>query len=297
MSGASPMSERTRSVADMTRRRRSSRRPCCASSANARPRSASSERSWNSSNMTAATPSSEGSSRICRVNTPSVTTSTRVRFETRLCRRTRKPIVSPTFSPNVAAMWEEAARAARRRGSSSKRRLPLAQGSSSSASGARVVLPAPGGATRTAFVRAASAARSAGSASSIGRGAYGSDFIARIEDRGSTRNAFACRIDDLVAPRQEAAAAGARRTLMDQRLTAILPCNDLDAAQAFFERLGFALDPGSSDDYRMLSDGLGAHIHLNPAVAGWLQSGRNPFGLYLYREDVDGAAAAFAGEV
>ena len=24
--------------------------------------------------------------------------------------------------------------------------------------------------------------------------------------------------------------------------------------------------------------------------------GRNPFGLYLYREDVDGAAAAFAGE-
>ena len=84
---------------------------------------------------------------------------------------------------------------------------------------------------------------------------------------------------------------------MEQRLTAILPCNDLDAAQAFFERLGFRLGPGSLDDYRMLSDGLGAHIHLNPAVAGWLQPGRNPFGLYLYREDVDGAAAAFAGEV
>ena len=29
---------------------------------------------------------------------------------------------------------------------------------------------------------------------------------------------------------------------------------------------------------------------------GWLQAGRNPFGLYLYREDVDGAARAFAGE-
>src|SRR5271156_583920 len=83
---------------------------------------------------------------------------------------------------------------------------------------------------------------------------------------------------------------------MDQRLTAILPCNDLDAAEAFFSRLGFKCDPGSLDEYRMLSDGLGAFIHLNRAVQGWLQAGRNPFGLYLYREDVDGAAAAFAGE-
>jgi hypothetical protein len=83
---------------------------------------------------------------------------------------------------------------------------------------------------------------------------------------------------------------------MDQRLTAILPCNDLDAAEAFFSRLGFKSDPGSLDEYRMLSDGLGGFIHLNRAVQGWLQSGRNPFGLYLYREDVDGAAAAFAGE-
>ena len=154
----------------MTRSRRSSRRPSCASSAKARPRSASSERSWNSSNRTAATPSSEGSSRICRVNTPSVTTSMRVRFETRLCSRTRRPIVSPTFSPKVAAMRAAAARAARRRGSSRMRRLPLAQGSSRSASGARVVLPAPGGATSTALACAASAARRAGSASSIGRG-------------------------------------------------------------------------------------------------------------------------------
>ena len=46
----------------MTRSRRSSRRPCCTSRASASPRSASSERSWNSSNSTAATPSSMGSS-------------------------------------------------------------------------------------------------------------------------------------------------------------------------------------------------------------------------------------------
>jgi hypothetical protein len=83
---------------------------------------------------------------------------------------------------------------------------------------------------------------------------------------------------------------------MDQRLTAILPCNDLDAAEAFFSWLGFERDPGSLDEYRTLSDGLGGFIHLNRAVQGWLQAGRNPFGLYLYREGVDGAAAAFAGD-
>jgi len=71
---------------------------------------------------------------------------------------------------------------------------------------------------------------------------------------------------------------------MQQGLTAILPCNDLDAAEAFFARLGFRRGQGSLDEYRMLSDELGGSIHLNP------------FGLYLYREDVDGAARAFAGE-
>ena len=83
---------------------------------------------------------------------------------------------------------------------------------------------------------------------------------------------------------------------MDQQLIAILPCNALDGAQAFFERLGFRLQPGSLDDYRMLADGLGGRIHLVNAVEGWLQPGCNPLGLYLYREDVDAAAAAFAGE-
>ena len=65
---------------------------------------------------------------------------------------------------------------------------------------------------------------------------------------------------------------------MDQRLTAILPCNDLDAAQSFFERLGFKLDEGSLDEYRMLSDGLGGYIHLNAVITGWLQAGRNRSG-------------------
>ena len=61
-----------------------------------------------------------------------------------------------------------AARAARRRGSSKMSLPPFAQSASSSASGARVVLPAPGGATTTRLHDAASAARIAGSTSSIG---------------------------------------------------------------------------------------------------------------------------------
>jgi len=84
---------------------------------------------------------------------------------------------------------------------------------------------------------------------------------------------------------------------MQPTLTAILPCNDLDRTEAFFVRLGFQREKGSPDDYRMLADGLGGHIHLNPAVAGWLVPGRNPFGLYLYREDVDALAAVFRGEI
>jgi catechol 2,3-dioxygenase-like lactoylglutathione lyase family enzyme len=83
---------------------------------------------------------------------------------------------------------------------------------------------------------------------------------------------------------------------MRQALTAILPCNDLDAAEAFFVRLGFQRDPGGPDDYLMLSDGLGGFLHLRRAEDGWLKPGCNPFGLYLYREDVDSVARAFAGE-
>ena len=87
---------------------------------------------------------------------------------------------------------------------------------------------------------------------------------------------------------------------MNTRLTAILPCNDLDAAEAFYNRLGFFQDEASKDEhdgYRMLSDGRGGDLHLTDAVEGWLVPGRNPFGLYLYTEDVDGVAARFAGEI
>lgn len=86
-------------------------------------------------------------------------------------------------------------------------------------------------------------------------------------------------------------------------LTAILPCNDLDASEAFYNRLGFTRPtadrppPGEEDTYRILSDGKGGALHLTNAMEGWLVRGRNPFGLYLHTEEVDRLAAAFAGEL
>src|SRR5437764_1464745 len=91
--------------------------------------------------------------------------------------------------------------------------------------------------------------------------------------------------------------------VVNNRLTAILPCNDLDTSEAFYNRLGFSRPdadrpaPGEEDSYRMLSDGKGGALHLTDAVEGWLVPGRNPFALYLYTEDVDALAARFPDEV
>ena len=73
-------------------------------------------------------------------------------------------------------------------------------------------------------------------------------------------------------------------------LTAILPCNDLNASEAFYVRLGFTHKEGD-EHYRMVSDAEGGELHLTTAVKGWLIPGRNPFGLYLYAENVDELAA------
>ena len=82
-------------------------------------------------------------------------------------------------------------------------------------------------------------------------------------------------------------------------LTAILPCNDLDASERFYNQLGFARPdnlrppPAEPDTYRMLSNGKGGYLHLTDAVEGWLVPGKNPFGLYLYLEEVDAVARKF----
>ncbi|MEA3100698.1 hypothetical protein [Caballeronia mineralivorans] len=82
------------------------------------------------------------------------------------------------------------------------------------------------------------------------------------------------------------------------RVAAVIPCNDLDSAEAWWNRLGFSrpIDQGY-DDYRMLSDHLGSEIHLNPAVEGWLIPGRNPFGVYVYTPRVDSLATQMRHEI
>jgi hypothetical protein len=76
----------------------------------------------------------------------------------------------------------------------------------------------------------------------------------------------------------------------EHTLTAILPCNDLDASEAFYALLGFGKH-ADHGDYRILHDGHGASLHLSKAPEGWLIPGRNPFGLYLYTDNVTALAA------
>ena len=116
------------------------------------------------------------------MNTPSVTTSIRVKRESLEPNRSRKPNVSPTCSRKVAAMRAAAARAASRRGSSSRIFFAAAQGSAASTSGTRVVLPAPGGAVSTALDPSRNAARRSGSARSMGSGGA-NECIGRCDAR------------------------------------------------------------------------------------------------------------------
>ena len=85
--------------------------------------------------------------------------------------------------------------------------------------------------------------------------------------------------------------------MIREQMVAILPCSDVDAAEAFFARLGFVRAPASPDEYRLLSDGQGPQLHLRAAAAELQGFAANPFGLYLFRRDVGAAAAAFAGEI
>lgn len=73
------------------------------------------------------------------------------------------------------------------------------------------------------------------------------------------------------------------------RVVAILPSDDLDASERFYQRLGFEV-VSDHGHYRILADGRGWHLHLN-RMPGWpAKPEDNPFGLYLYVEDVDAVA-------
>jgi hypothetical protein len=86
-------------------------------------------------------------------------------------------------------------------------------------------------------------------------------------------------------------------------LTAILPCNNLDVSERFYNRLGFTRlasenrQQNAQDEYRILSNGKDGNLHLTKAMEGWLVPGSNPFGLYLNIEEVDELAMAFRSEL
>lgn len=74
---------------------------------------------------------------------------------------------------------------------------------------------------------------------------------------------------------------------------AIVPCNDLDESQAFYERLGFHATAVYPDHgYRILHDAQGASIHLTRVEPGWVVPERNAHGIYFYAEQVEALAAA-----
>ncbi len=70
---------------------------------------------------------------------------------------------------------------------------------------------------------------------------------------------------------------------------AIVPSSNLDASEAFYRRLGFGVD-SDYGHYRILSDGKGWHVHLTLADGWPARVEDNPFGLYLYADDVDAVA-------
>jgi catechol 2,3-dioxygenase-like lactoylglutathione lyase family enzyme len=75
---------------------------------------------------------------------------------------------------------------------------------------------------------------------------------------------------------------------------AILPSRDLDASQAFYERLGFKpTQVYAEHGYRILHDDRGASIHLTRVDAGAIDPQRNAHGIYLYAEQVRPLASAF----
>ena len=85
----------------------------------------------------------------------------------------------------------------------------------------------------------------------------------------------------------EKAATGSKHAAI-----AILPCEDLDASQAFWERLGFtATSIYEAHGYRILHDARGASVHLTRVEA--VEPERNAHGVYLYSEDVEALAARF----
>jgi len=72
---------------------------------------------------------------------------------------------------------------------------------------------------------------------------------------------------------------------------AIVPSNDLDAALAFWEQLGFLRTGG--DAHYVIMTGWGCEVHLTQAGSGpWaVRAEHNPFGVFIRTPHVDAIAA------
>ena len=71
---------------------------------------------------------------------------------------------------------------------------------------------------------------------------------------------------------------------------AIVPSNDLAAAQPFWERLGFARSGG--DAGYVIMSGWGCEVHLTQAGDGpWRVPEHNPFCIFIRTPDVEAIAA------
>jgi catechol 2,3-dioxygenase-like lactoylglutathione lyase family enzyme len=80
-----------------------------------------------------------------------------------------------------------------------------------------------------------------------------------------------------------------RSAMTQHQVTPILPCNDIETSQAFYERLGLSVVAGDAG-FRIMADGKGWQIILRPAEAGWVIPERNSHGLFLFCDDVDAVA-------
>lgn len=84
---------------------------------------------------------------------------------------------------------------------------------------------------------------------------------------------------------------------LQHAMVAIIPCDDLDQSQAFYERLGFALESDyPAHGYRILRDDAGANLHLTRTEPGWIVPERNAYGVYFYADNVKALAADFGCE-
>jgi len=80
---------------------------------------------------------------------------------------------------------------------------------------------------------------------------------------------------------------------MTHEAVAIVPSSDLPASRAFYARLGLEV-VSDYGDYLIMEDANGAALHLRHQPGWPRRIEDNPFGIYLYVDDVDAVAERVA---